>query len=174
MRPTEAGRDLDALVAEKVMGLHPGVDFGDWPDHVWKLDEDGEIDEFGYDGDRHNGPSCSRCGYGYCQHCQSGPSESCEIAPEPYSTNIAAAWQVVGEMQRRKQGLTLIEYDTSRKYWTAAFRHWSDHAMPERAKTAPLAICRAALAAVASLSETSAAPATSPDVPAPRGPSDAV
>jgi hypothetical protein len=45
--------------------------------HVWKLDEDGEIDYFGYDGDVHNGPLCVNCGYGFCHHCVRGPEHDC-------------------------------------------------------------------------------------------------
>lgn len=47
--------------------------------HVWKRDANGEIDEFGYDDDNHNGPCCVACGYGFCHHCHSGPQIDCDI-----------------------------------------------------------------------------------------------
>lgn len=48
--------------------------------HEWERDQDGEIDFMAYDADPepHNGPRCVRCGYGFCHHCQSGPSEPCD------------------------------------------------------------------------------------------------
>jgi hypothetical protein len=37
--------------------------------HNWILDSNGEINEFKYDGDYHNGPECLDCGYSECMHC---------------------------------------------------------------------------------------------------------
>lgn len=151
-----AGRELDALVAERVMGLVPGKDFGAWPGHAWQLDEDGEIDDFAYDGDEHNGPRCTLCDESYCQHCEK-PSEVCEQYPPTYSTNLLFAWQVVERLQ--DLGCNDFGLDWERPKtggtWLFAFnapRHLSgSHSvgMPDpvvmHADTAPLAICRGAL-----------------------------
>lgn len=47
--------------------------------HVWQLDEDGEVDSFALCYEYHNGPSCVRCGYSYCEHCDDGPQEDCDF-----------------------------------------------------------------------------------------------
>ena len=139
-----AGRELDALVAEKVMGLKPGVDFGAWPEHEWKRDEDGTVDVFGFDADTHNGPVCVRCGYGYCHHCQKEPSAPCEKRPRRYSTDIAAAWGVVERLAALGNHVAVESWrDSSDARWQVVV--YDKHAY---APTAPLAICLAALKAV--------------------------
>lgn len=45
--------------------------------HVWMLNEDGNVDIFGYDVGDHNGPVCEKCGYGFCHHCSDVPKENC-------------------------------------------------------------------------------------------------
>ncbi len=47
--------------------------------HEWQRDGEA-IDIFAYQGggDYHNGPRCVKCGYGFCQHCQSLPDEDCD------------------------------------------------------------------------------------------------
>lgn len=51
--------------------------------HEWALDENGEVDHFAHCIDvpgeppGHNGPQCVKCGYYFCEHCQSGPSKDC-------------------------------------------------------------------------------------------------
>lgn len=38
--------------------------------HTWKR-KLGSIDMFGYqNGENHNGPRCTKCGYGFCIHCK--------------------------------------------------------------------------------------------------------
>ena len=44
--------------------------------HLWKKDEFGEIDEFAYSVDYHNGPVCKVCGYSFCIHCHPEQIES--------------------------------------------------------------------------------------------------
>lgn len=127
----EAGRELDALVAEKVMGLNLTV-----------------IPE-----------TCPYCdGYvsqnrdpGWCGSCGAYVNE-----PEPYSTDIAAAWEVVEKMRTWKGKGTLgcracieihsidgsFEEGENKPYLAMI---WGKEGI---AKTAPLAICRAALKAV--------------------------
>lgn len=99
--------EINRLIAEKVMGLVEGVDFGVWEEHVWKTVDWGdgpEIDIFAVEyGDYHNGPACVRCGYGYCHHCQLEPDEHCELEPDPYSTSPYFMQKVVDKLI--KQGL---------------------------------------------------------------------
>jgi len=48
--------------------------------HVWKRYDHDEsvVDIFGYEsGEYHNGPVCTVCGYGFCQHCEDGPECDC-------------------------------------------------------------------------------------------------
>jgi hypothetical protein len=49
--------------------------------HQWRLDERGDVDDFGLDVDYHNGPVCVSCGYSFCQHCQEGPDDDCPGPP---------------------------------------------------------------------------------------------
>ena len=45
--------------------------------HTWEREYE-EVAIFAYEaGDYHNGPRCINCGYGFCHHCQEGPTESC-------------------------------------------------------------------------------------------------
>lgn len=44
--------------------------------HNWQV-RDGEVEMFVLAGGFHNGPSCTRCGYSFCHHCQNLPSKSC-------------------------------------------------------------------------------------------------
>lgn len=114
--PLVAGRELDALIAERVMGWKRcavethGPDCGYW----WENDLIG-----------HNEP--------------------------PFSTDIAAAWEVVTALdakglfvtfERRGERRTDGEFHMR---WACGF--WPDTVMRE-AETAPLAICLAALQAV--------------------------
>jgi len=68
------------------------------------------------------------------------------LAPAPYSTDIAAAWRVVEAMARRGHPVVLSAVPGSpggEGYCCATFRGGC-----QRAATAPLALCRAAAAAV--------------------------
>lgn len=106
------GRDLDALVAERVMGfLPPGPG-------MWWTHPDNPLARYG------------------------GPRE--------YSTDIAAAWQVV-ERLHGVGDLLSLDYGKFHLdlwddlHWQARFRDSEVHAC---ARTAPHAICLAALRAV--------------------------
>lgn len=70
-------KHLNELFAVRVMGLVPGVDFGEFPEHEWRRKRDGEIDKWAATEGYHNGPRCSRCGYAYCVHCDESPTEPC-------------------------------------------------------------------------------------------------
>ena len=41
----------------------------EYPEHDWVRKENGDIDDFAYDGDYHNGPMCKRCYYAFCIFC---------------------------------------------------------------------------------------------------------
>lgn len=144
----EAGPELDALVAEKIFGIKQEI----FPEHDWRRTPTGEIDEFAMDGDTHNGPECVRCGHMYCVHClgmrgheddDKGPCTGRE--PRAYSSDIVAAWAMVEKLG----GIFGVEYKPHYRPepWMAVF------AKPGMGgtgfgKTAPLAICRAALKAL--------------------------
>ena len=38
--------------------------------HVWKTEDNGEIDVFGLDYETHNGPIRTVCDYAFCEHCE--------------------------------------------------------------------------------------------------------
>ena len=46
---------------------------GEWievHEHMWRKDEDGEIDEWVWESGFHNGATCELCGYSPCVHCE--------------------------------------------------------------------------------------------------------
>jgi hypothetical protein len=154
-----AGVELDVLVAERVMGLRRGTDFGTWPEHEWKLGMDGEIDPWAMESGNHNGPGCRRCWYSYCEHCaglgtNDGPRGDlpCEVAPPPYSTSWEGMRLVVERM--KADGWLAWIHD---KPAGAVAMFAQPNFLGERssryheAPTAPLAVCRAALAALKAL-----------------------
>lgn len=59
--------------------------------HVWIMYdvEEGEtpdtVDIMAFSEDRHNGPRCATCGYGYCHHCFDGPQVDCTGSPRESS-----------------------------------------------------------------------------------------
>ena len=122
----EAGREMDALVAEKIMGLVPCQN------------------------------DCHKIGSprylpGLCHAQPDSPDEGGETAQ--YSTSISAAWEVVEKMWDRGYMADVYQSDCEGT-WSAEFlpKNDMDSAGVEwggsMAPTAPLAICRAALKAV--------------------------
>lgn len=114
-----AGRELDALVAERVMGR--SVYGGPVPqDDVQLIDE---------------GSWCFVEGYGM--------QPTTETCPR-YSSNIADAWQVVGRFDSYH-----LDWNELDKLHECRLLHYKLDAFGyARTETAPLAICRAALMAV--------------------------
>ena len=103
-----AGRELDILVAEKVMGC-----------------------------------------YGLFKHSDGTPLCECHgLRPVPrYSTDIAAAWEVLKKLPNG----VYVGYEKAAGAWCVA-ANWADgepFSWLSYGKTAPLAICRAALKAAA-------------------------
>lgn len=50
--------------------------------HVWKTEDDGDVDIMANAGGIHNGPECVKCGYSFCHHCAENglPAEDCSQA----------------------------------------------------------------------------------------------
>ena len=125
MSELPAGRELDALVAEKVMGwdiTNPSIWWG------------------------------NREVSGPFPDCDCTSHREATTIPE-FSTGIAAAWEVVEKLkgQLTLQGPHSVGFNEGESYpnhWTAGFtdKAWDD--IRGEANTAPLAICRAALKAV--------------------------
>ena len=114
--PHEAGRQTDALVAEKVIGLTP------WP---------------GVKGAFHP------------------PQELSNLKPAPtparyYSTDMGAAWQVATTLAAGGCDVAIFTTDAARRdkgQWTCVISSGARR-VSASADSAPLAICRAALAFV--------------------------
>jgi len=130
-----AGREMDALIAERVMGQ---IDFSH-PDIVYLegATEDGQDGWSGY--------YCPRCGAG---ETAAVPEVKCT---RHYSTDIAAAFAILDKLLSAGLNWQVSTADMAglqeRYYCTItdfrAFRNYGAFA-----DTAPLAICRAALLAV--------------------------
>ena len=114
----EAGRELDALVAEKVMGKRI----------KWREDDDALL-EFN----------------AILQHTDGTPFESW-IGIQGYSTDIAAAWNI--QMKMRFCLIPRIDGGWNALPWEDISRTGPLPTSAGSARTAPLAICRAALLAV--------------------------
>jgi hypothetical protein len=130
----EAGPELDAVIAERVMGLQP-------------CDAWAPIN-FGSAG----GPALAkRCQHPNCYPTQTLGSMFGTVGGAPrFSTDIAAAWQVV---ERLADQWAYINVDLKNRRWVCrlsdGLAHAGDHPSVQAiADTAPLAICRATLAAV--------------------------
>lgn len=124
----KAGRELDALVAEKVMGCDVA-----------------KILHYGYQG--HYRYRCD-CPGANSPDLRRHADEGFDGDVKPYSTDIAAAMEIVPEMNRR--GLTLVLGITASganaKFTGLISGQWD--APEPTAATAPLAICLAALKAL--------------------------
>jgi ABA sandwich protein len=130
MNDLAAGRELDALVAEKVMGWITFVSDYGAPTSYYADPQTGRNVHW----EKPNGI----------------------IKPFSPSTDIAAAWEVVEQcftiipVHQRQFGLNVVAgldphpADTRRMVWRCTLRHGTGG----EAETAPLAICRAALKAV--------------------------
>lgn len=120
MSAVKAGRELDALIAEKVMGdvrLDPPVRLPNGVTYRWK--SEGEITP----------------------------------EPPPYSTDIGAAWLVVGHL--RDAGLRpVLMPDWHRQWQCVVYRKDKFIAQSEFLDSAPEAICRAAFQAFVTESVT--------------------
>lgn len=136
MNPLElpAGRELDALIAEKVMGS---------PRHHW------------YEGYRggilYEIEMCANCNVSRENFNGEKIGED-EICVKPYSSQIESAWAVVEKVnsliaswRTKEHGYAQHRFEIYRdsEGWVAGLSCYKAHA-----ETAPLAICRGALKAV--------------------------
>ena len=132
-----AGRELDALVAEKVMGTEkPSREFAPHP------------------------YSSNTIHTSRCWHWHYGEND---WLPMPYSADIAAAWETVEAMAAKHSTLKLFspgarmndEHDVHATRWAARFYSWGPPWGPSgptcEGESAPHAICLAALKAVGAL-----------------------
>ena len=111
-----AGRQTDALIAEKVMGLEP------WPGLKGAFKPSAELPDL----------------------------SPMPMAPQPYTTEMNAAWQIVEKLVADGYEVALVSTagpHRGKGLWTCAMA--SGHrGAKAHADTAALAICRAALALV--------------------------
>jgi hypothetical protein len=145
------GEVLDAAIAERVMGLKHGVDFGVWPEHDWTRDEDGEIDWSAYEYDYYNGAKCQRCNKVALrsEHLKG----ECRIEPSHYSRN----WWSFGRLMERwaqiaKTNPKLMDLDIkcASGVWVAGEEDWLDYNVygwdfKTEHKLLSVAVCRAML-----------------------------
>ena len=134
-----AGQELDALVAKRVMGLPPEKWYP--PCGLYHQTDDAEFDK----------------GYGWSGWCYTCGTSIKDVPSLPpcYSTNIAAAWQVLEKMYAQTphaKVLRIWKWDAfqdgrvhHRGPW--ACQYGEGHHF-EYGDTAPLAISRAALRAI--------------------------
>lgn len=61
-------KDVLALLKEQ-KAKQPVHAYKEFKEHDWYRNEDDEIDEFAFDAGYHNGPTCKRCYYSFCIHC---------------------------------------------------------------------------------------------------------
>ena len=132
----EAGREFDTLVAEKVMG-HSMPDF--IPEHALGLYLAGT--PIHYDS--------------WTCVCRYDEGDTLKWVPDPYSSDISAAWQVVEKMIGQEYNFELssaLAYTTGGEFeganWYVAFTGGLEDKTYDTARlTAPSAICVAALLA---------------------------
>jgi hypothetical protein len=132
----EAGRELDALIAEKVMGIDPTADDQLLYDKRYLTK---------YDAKRILAGETS---VGIVLSNDKSFNDVVKFLPgcPHYSTDIAAAWQVVEKMEQRLDLCWLGPGDV----WVAVLGNGEEDYQygDAMAPTAPLAICRAALKAI--------------------------
>lgn len=127
----EAGREMDALVAEKVMGYCVCLLTGKSTMQVHPTNNWGH--SCGY----RNDVPMARC-YNCKKPVWLNKDYFSLKAGAPFSTSISAAWEVVEKMSSTPMGA--FQLTEMREGWEA---HWPG--VDVFAPTAPLAICRAAL-----------------------------
>lgn len=124
----EAGKELDTLVAQKVMG-HPMPDF---------IPEDA-LDLYLAGAPIHYDSWTCVCYY--------DEGDVPKWVPDPYSGDISAAWQVVEKLIKKGYFLVL-QYGLFQKGWGCTISKQLPANNPVRnIETAPEAICKAALIA---------------------------
>jgi hypothetical protein len=116
----EAGREIDFLVAVHVMNLCV-------LDNVQMYGDGCVMSDNGFDE--------------WMKHPMFGKTEDPDLL-EPYSTNISAAWEVFLKVDHDKERSKIVHLSFDQ--WVCCF----DDIKSSECKSAPLAICKAALLAV--------------------------
>lgn len=52
-----------------------------YPYHKWRLNEDGQPDEWAFENGYCNGYACTRCYYTFCKHCEPNGFEKAKTVP---------------------------------------------------------------------------------------------
>lgn len=132
----EAGRNLDGIVARKVMGYYVyHYDKGHARDNYFMLmDSEGE-------------PVADVLSGGYREFQRTYESDAWDDCPA-FSTDIAAAW-IVMEWLRLHGYQPDLSVEDDNATWLCTTRIEAGRYLFEKASTAPLSICRAALRTVA-------------------------
>lgn len=85
----DSKENVNRFIAENLFGLIEGKDYGKWAKHDLVKLPNGEVDDFAYEYENHNGPRCSRCGEGFCRHCDTGEiNDVCEILIPDYTHKL--------------------------------------------------------------------------------------
>lgn len=117
-------RALDAEIAEKVMG---------WTDVSLTA------------------PRRMPNGVTWFVPCGYSPENRCHVELPEYSSDIAAAWEVVEHLKSRGWAIRLSNKMVDWCWWAYVYDYRSEHAAAEatvQEDTAPMAICLAALKAI--------------------------
>lgn len=146
MSGREAGRELDAEVAEKVFGAPATVTLYAWADRKKREHPRLRVPDF---------PDAFKLKFGidcgsYVREDGTKFTGCCRTIPH-YSTDIAAAWEVVEKLHKHFDTVTVslrldgITVDIGDAEATMPIVHAYDD---YRSSTVPLVVCRAALAAL--------------------------
>lgn len=147
-----AGRELDAALAERVMGLrvvHPAWPCGYYPDGC-------SIEIMHAADDENREPDSWHTELRPIHQVREGDPDNsdthtyrflCEVVPA-YSTDIAAAWLVVERMRALGWCVAINDrMDDPEPWWCEFATDGYERGAQAWANTMPLAVCRAALAA---------------------------
>jgi len=124
-----AGREMDALIAEKVMGWH----------------SDGEKYPIYCFVNPTNNPIYDQI---YVYKTKKDDDNGTPKACDSFSRNISAAWEVVEKMNTSDLGIELISMTGNTLWICHLYKRERGEVICDTSGTAPLAICRAALKAV--------------------------
>lgn len=150
-QPMAAGREIDALIAERIMGLNVvardfpcgyAPDSGSYQGHHFPYDDNMAASWWTDRGPVYLRPN-GTWPYSLLERPSGLPAyRFVDVEPVPfYSTDIAAAWRVVEEITQPKYAAGLVS--TRFMLWWRKADLWAD-----TAADAALLICRAALAAL--------------------------
>jgi hypothetical protein len=135
--PLTAGRDLDALVAERVFGCKVK-----WPPSI----QEPGISQTEYER-RRNLAQEPECGCSPLNADHETLDDEYQSSTPHYSTDIAAAWQIVEKLRERGHSVSVFSGATGGGHYVELHGVAGWHG-PIKGDSAPHAICLAALAAL--------------------------